>query len=120
MGSRDSQEDTYFRIMRVLEASPEVTQRELASRVGLSLGGLNYCLKALIRKGCLKVQNFSSSKNKLGYAYILTPQGIAEKSAITSRFIRRKLEEYEALRAEIESLKAEAAAAQKDAPGHGT
>lgn len=111
MDSRQAriQEDTHFRILRILSSSPDITQRELAVRVGISLGGLNYCLKALIRKGCLKVQNFSSSNNKLGYAYILTPHGIAEKSALTGRFIRRKLEEYEALHAEIEALKAEAA-----------
>lgn len=116
-----SQEDTNFRILRTLESNPDITQRELATRVGLSLGGLNYCLKALIAKGCLKVQNFSSSKHKLRYAYLLTPQGIAEKSALTGRFIGRKLEEYETLRAEIEALRAEAAISQaqdQDTRGH--
>ncbi len=73
----------------------------------MSLGGLNYCLNALIDKGFVKMQNFQNSKNKFKYAYLLTPQGIAEKVALTSRFLQRKMEEYEALKAEIEALKAE-------------
>ncbi len=99
------QEDTYFRVMRLLQENPDLTQRELAQRLGVSVGGLNYCLKALMEKGLVKMQNFQQSKNKFGYVYVLTPRGIAEKAALTNRFIKRKLEEYEALKAEIEALK---------------
>jgi len=101
------QEDTYFRVMRLLQDNPDLTQRELAEKLGVSVGGLNYCLKALMEKGWVKMQNFSQSKNKFGYVYILTPKGIAQKAALTSRFLKRKMEEYEALKAEIEALKAE-------------
>jgi EPS-associated MarR family transcriptional regulator len=111
--SRQSQlqENTYYQVMHILRDSPDVTQRELAARLGVSVGGLNYCLKALINKGWVKMQNFSSSKNKFGYVYILTAKGIAEKAALTSSFLKRKLVEYDALKAEIESLKAELGAA---------
>lgn len=102
------QEDTYFRVMRLLEANPDLTQRELAEQLGVSVGGLNYCLKALMEKGLVKMQNFSQSKNKFGYVYVLTPNGIAEKAALTGKFLKRKMEEYEALKLEIEALKNEA------------
>lgn len=109
MTSRRSQlqEDINFRVLRMLQDNPDMTQREIAEKLGVSTSGLNYCLNALINKGYLKVQNFSQSKNKFGYIYVLTPQGIAEKAQLTSRFLRRKMAEYEALRAEIESLHAE-------------
>ena len=98
------QEDTYFRVMRLLQDNPDMTQREIARQLGISLSGLNYCLKALIAKGWIKVQNFSHSKNKFGYMYILTPTGLAEKTELTKSFLKRKLLEYDQLRAEIESL----------------
>ena len=101
------QEDTYFRVMRILQENPDLTQRELSDKLGISLGGLNYCLKALMEKGMLKMKNITTSKNKFGYVYVLTPTGIAEKAAITSRFLQRKIVEYEALRAEIEALRSE-------------
>lgn len=101
------QEDTYFRVMRILQENPDLTQRELAERLGISVGGLNYCLKALMEKGLVKMKNFANSKNKFGYVYVLTPSGIAEKAAITHRFLQRKIEEYEVLSAEIEALKNE-------------
>jgi EPS-associated MarR family transcriptional regulator len=100
-------EDTAFRVMRLLQVNPDLTQRELAQQLGVSVGGLNYCLKALIDKGWVKMQNFSQSKNKFGYVYILTPTGMAEKAALTSRFLKRKLNEYEALKAEIDALQNE-------------
>ncbi len=106
------QEDTHFRIMRILQDTPDLTQRELADKLGMSVGGLNYCLNALIDKGFVKMANFSKSKNKFKYVYLLTPQGIAEKVALTSRFLKRKMEEYDALKLEIEALKAEAVEAQ--------
>ena len=99
------QEDNNFRVMRLLEENPDLTQRELAARLGISVGGLNYCLKALMEKGLVKMRNFTHSKNKFGYVYMLTPTGIAEKAAITHRFLHRKMEEYELLKAEIDALK---------------
>ncbi|MDL2283914.1 MarR family EPS-associated transcriptional regulator [Oxalobacter sp. OttesenSCG-928-P03] len=101
------QEDVHFWVMRRLQETSDINQRELARELGISLGSVNYCLQALMEKGWVKMQNFSKSKNKLGYAYLLTPLGIAEKSALTKRFLKRKLEEYEALREEIEALKKE-------------
>ncbi len=101
------QEDTRFRILRILQENPDLTQRELAERLGISVGGLNYCLKALKEKGLVKMKNFADSKNKFGYIYVLTPVGLAEKAAITHRFLQRKIEEYEALKAEIEALRSE-------------
>lgn len=101
------QEDTYFRVMRILQENPDLTQRELAEKLGISVGGLNYCLKALMEKGLVKMKNFANSKNKFGYAYVPTPMGMAEKAAITHRFLRRKMDEYEALKAEIEALRSE-------------
>jgi EPS-associated MarR family transcriptional regulator len=109
MNSRRSQlqEDTKFRVLRMLETNPDMTQREIAAKLGVSASGLNYCIKALISKGWLKVQNFSQSKNKFGYAYVLTPEGLAEKAQLTGRFLRRKMAEYEMLKAEIDVLTAE-------------
>ena len=106
MTSRQAQiqEDTYFRVMRILQENPDFTQRELAEKLGVSVGGLNYCLKALMDKGWVKMQNFQNSKNKFKYVYLLTPQGIAEKVALSSRFLKRKMEEYDALKVEIEAL----------------
>jgi EPS-associated MarR family transcriptional regulator len=101
------QEDTYFRVMRILQENPDLTQRELAEKLGISVGGLNYCLKALMDKGMVKMKNFANAKNKFGYVYVLTPTGMAEKAAITHRFLQRKMAEYEALHAEIEALKRE-------------
>lgn len=106
MTSRQSklQEDTNFRVLRLLEENPNLSQRELAKTLGVSLGGLNYCLQGLLDKGLVKIHNFQSSQRKLAYAYLLTPAGISEKAALTVRFLRRKMQEYEELRAEIEGL----------------
>lgn len=101
------QEDSHFRIMRILQDNPDLTQRELADMLGMSVGGMNYCLNALIDKGLVKMQNFSHSKNKFGYVYLLTPRGISEKITLTSKFLERKQAEYESLKAEIESLKSQ-------------
>ena len=111
MTSRQSklQEDTYFRVMGILQENPNLTQRELADKLGLSLGGLNYCLRALIDKGFVKMQNFNKAENKLKFVYLLTPRGIKEKSALTYRFLERKMQEYETLKAEIETLKGQVA-----------
>ena len=91
----------------MLQDNPDMTQREIAEKLGVSTSGLNYCLKALIDKGWIKVHNFSQSKNKFGYIYVLTPQGIAEKAMLAGRFFKRKMTEYEHLQDEIKTLKAE-------------
>ena len=96
--------DVHFRVLHLLEEEPEITQRELAEKLGISLGGANYCLKALVEIGHIKAGNFSKNPDKSVYLYLLTPQGIAEKVALTSHFLDRKMQEYEALKAEIESL----------------
>ena len=101
-------ENMRFTVLRLLQAKPDMTQRELAQALGVSLGKTNYCLKALLEKGLLKVHNFQSSQRKLAYAYLLTPSGIAEKAALTGRFLQHKIAEFEALKAEIESLQDEA------------
>ena len=98
------QEDTHFRVLSLLEQNPDMSQRDLAKALGVSLGGINYSLKALIQRGMVKAQNFKKSETKLAYAYVLTPQGIAEKTKLTARFLKRKMEEYDALKAEIDSL----------------
>jgi EPS-associated MarR family transcriptional regulator len=106
MTSRRSQlqEDTYFRVLRMLQDNPDMTQREIAEKLGISTSGLNYCIKALIDKGWVKVHNFSQSKNKFGYVYMLTPQGVAEKLLLMERFLKRKIAEHEAIKAEIDAL----------------
>lgn len=91
----------------MLQDNPDLTQRDIAQRLGLSISGMNYCLNALINKGWVKVQNFSQSKNKFGYIYVLTPLGIAEKALLAGRFLMRKMTEHEQLHAEIEALKVE-------------
>lgn len=107
LDSRTS-EETHLRVLRLLEAKPEISQRELAEVLGVSLGKANYCLKALLEKGLIKVRNFRNSRNKAAYAYYLTPEGIRRKAGLTAGFLKRKITEYEALKREIELLKAEA------------
>jgi EPS-associated MarR family transcriptional regulator len=103
--SADRHEDIHFRILRMLEKNPKASQREIAEELGVSLGGVNYCLNALIQKGSIKIENFKRSTNKLGYMYVLTPEGLTHKAGLAVRFIKRKMAEYEAIKAEIESLK---------------
>ena len=98
------QEDVRFRVLSLLEENPELSQRELAAKLGISVGGAHYVLSALVEKGLVKLGNFTAAKDKRRYAYILTPKGMAEKAAITQQFLRRKIAEYEALKAEIASL----------------
>jgi EPS-associated MarR family transcriptional regulator len=104
-----TQEETHYQVMRLLEENPDLTQRELAQSLGVSVGRVNYCLKALIDKGFVKMKNFTYSKNKFGYIYVLTPSGLAEKALITQRFLQRKMYEYEFLKVEIETLRAQIA-----------
>ena len=100
-------QDLRFRVLRLLELNPKLSHREIARSLGVSTGGVNYCMNALIEVGAIKVRNFRDSKNKLRYAYLLTPKGLAEKSALAGGFLARKLSEYEAIRAEISDLIAE-------------
>ena len=102
-----TQDESLLRVMRTLELNPQLSQRELADRLGISLGKANYCLKALLDKGLIKMQNFRNNRNKLAYAYLLTPAGVAAKTALTARFLKRKMTEYEALKREIEELRRE-------------
>ena len=102
-----SQDETRYKILKLLEARPELSQRQLADELGVSLGKANYCLRALIDKGLVKVGNFRRSDRKMAYVYKLTPGGIAEKALVARRFLARKVAEYEALQAEIEQLKRE-------------
>ncbi len=101
------QEDVHYRVLRLLDQNPELSVREIASIVGVSNGSAFYCLNALVEKGMIKLGNFGASKHKGRYAYVLTPMGMAEKAVLTVRFFRRKLDEYESLRREIELLRTE-------------
>ena len=103
-GARD---EFRLRVLRALEANPELSQRQLAAELGVSLGGVNYALKALIERGFVKADNFRKSGSKVAYLYVLTPKGISEKALLTRAFLGRKLEEYEVLRQEIEALQGE-------------
>jgi len=104
-----------YKILKRLETNPEISQRELAQELGISLGKANYCLRALVQKGLLKVNNFRNNQNKAAYLYLLTPRGIEEKAKVTLRFMQYKMDEYETLKQEIELLQREAA--QGDLPG---
>ncbi len=111
------QADIYFRVMRLLQDNPQMTQRELARALDISLGGVNYCMKALITKGWIKIQNFRNSQHKLAYTYLLTPKGIAEKAALTTGFLKRKMQEFEGLKAEIQSLQQDLGKSLSVSPG---
>jgi len=100
-------EERQFKALKILELQPEMSQRQLAAELDVSLGAANYCLKALVEKGWVKLENFQKNPNKLGYLYLLTPVGIAAKSALTAKFLKRKLGEYEALKGEIEELQSQ-------------
>ena len=108
MSNSKPQEEVSLRVMRVLQEQPCISQRGLAEALGVSLGSMNYCIRALADKGLVKVENFKSSDKKLRYIYTLTPSGLLEKTKLTKRFLKRKLREYEALKSEIDSLQAEA------------
>lgn len=111
----DRVEDLHFRVLKMLQDNPELSQRELANQLGVSNGKLHYCVRALIDKGLVKLGNFANSKHHLGYAYLLTPAGIAQKANLTGRFLKRKMAEYEALRAEIAALQKEIRGSRKAA-----
>lgn len=101
------QEDNHYKLLHILERQPDISQRQLAARLDISLGKVNYCLKALLVKGWVKARNFKNSQNKWAYAYLLTPQGIEQKTRMAGEFLKCKLAEYESLKQEIEQLKVE-------------
>ena len=100
-------QDIRLDLLRRLESNPQFTQRQLSTEMGVSLGKVNYCMKKLTEKGLLKLSNFSRNPNKMGYAYLLTPQGVDEKSRLTFSFLKRKLIEYDVLKKEINALQLE-------------
>mgnify|MGYP003684274157 CR=1 FL=1 len=102
-----NKQDIRLDLLRKLESNPEFTQRELSREMGVSLGKLNYCMKKLTEKGLIKLTNFTHNQSKVGYAYLLTPSGIEEKSRLTFSFLKRKIVEYEILKKEINALKLE-------------
>lgn len=111
-------DETHYKILRLLQNDPHISQRALAETLGVSLGKTNYCLKALANKGLIKARNFRNSRNKAAYAYFLTPKGMEEKAKVTVRFLKFKMAEYESLREEIELLRQEVALAESGAvPG---
>jgi len=101
-------EEVRYKLLKLLEPNPHLSQREVAKELGISLGKVNYCLRALVDKGWIKAANFKNSRNKTAYMYLLTPRGIDAKTRVTARFLQRKVREYEALRTEIEQLRIEA------------
>ena len=111
---RVSKKQNKFQILKSLEQYSHPTQRQLSNELGVSLGRVNYCLKSLIGKGFIKVNNFRNSNNKIQYSYLLTPKGIEEKAKLTLNFIRIKTQEYDTLKQEIESLKQEAKNIDRD------
>lgn len=106
-------EETRFRLLRLLQANPEISQRKLAEELGVSVGKVNYSLRALLDRGLVKVRNFRDSQNKLAYAYYLTPKGAEAKVRATASFLKRKMKEYETIQQEIEELKREVGAEAK-------
>jgi len=109
-------EDIRFRVLRLLQENPTSSQRDIAKALGLSLGGVNYCLNALVEKGHIKMRNFQEANDKRKYVYLLTPKGIAEKTTLTGRFLQRKMREYETLKAEIEAIQEEVQQSDAGAP----
>lgn len=103
------QDETHYRLLKLLEDTPGISQRELAARLGISLGKANYCLRAVVAKGWVKMDNFRHNPNKMAYAYLLTPTGIEEKASVAASFLKRKMVEFDALKAEIERLQTELA-----------
>jgi EPS-associated MarR family transcriptional regulator len=103
-----SHDESHLKVLRLLESHPGMSQRDLADELGVSLGKANYCIRALVDKGMIKIQNFRNSQNKLAYAYLLTPAGLAAKADLTARYLKIKMTEYETLKREIVQLQREA------------
>ena len=105
--SKTQHPDTHYRVMDLIHKHPDISQRELAKETGISLGSMHYCLKALVQKGWVKVGNFKNNPDKSVYLYLLTPEGITQKSKLAIDFLRRKKREYDELKREIEQLSEE-------------
>jgi len=112
-------DEIHYRILRLLESRPDISQRQLAQALGVSLGKTNYCLQALVTKGWVKADNFKNSRNKIAYAYLLTPEGIDRKAKMAVRFLKRKTAEFEAIKVELEQLREEVAQQLAPAPASG-
>ena len=112
-------DEIHYRILRLLESRPDISQRQLAQALGVSLGKTNYCLQALVRKGWIKADNFKNSRNKIAYAYLLTPEGINRKATMAVRFLKRKTAEFEAIKDELERLREEVAQIPVQTPARG-
>ena len=110
-------DDVHYKLMRLVESNPGLSQRDLARELDVSLGKVNYCLRALIRRGWVKATNFTNSQNKAAYMYLLTPRGVEEKARLTVRFLQLKMQEYETLRVEIEQIHQEVGAAHRKRGG---
>ena len=102
-----------YKLLKLIEADPKMSQREIAQHMGVSLGKTNYCLKALLDKGFIKIRNFYNNNQKSRYIYFLTPKGIEEKSAVTFRFLQKKINEYETIKSEIKNLRRETSKEKK-------
>ena len=111
--SESKRAEVRLRVLRALGENPELTQRQLAEELGISLGGVNYAVKALVERGLVKMKNFSRSDHKASYLYVLTPSGIAEKASLASALLSRKLEEYELLMTEISDLRREVGSSER-------
>ena len=109
-----SANEIQYKVMRLLEANPEMSQRDVARELGVSLGKVNYCLQALIQKGWIKATNFKNSHNKAAYMYLLTSRGVEQKAMLTAQFLKRKIREYEELRVEIEQIRQETGAGKAE------
>ena len=112
-------DEIHYRILRLLESRTDISQRQLAQVLGVSLGKTNYCLQTLVRKGWIKAENFKNSRNKIAYAYLLTPEGINRKAKMAVRFLERKTAEFEAIKDERERLREEVAQLQVQKPARG-
>jgi EPS-associated MarR family transcriptional regulator len=104
MKKTNLKEDIHFRILHIIEENPEISQRDLSKKLGISLGRINFIIKALVEIGHIKLKNFEKNPNKLRYIYLLTPKGVSEKTNLTSHFLKRKINEFELLKKEIQSL----------------
>lgn len=107
-------QETNYRLLKLVEQNPNLTQRQMAGKMDISLGRFNYFLKELVKKGFVKIDRFTSSDNKAAYIYLLTPRGIEEKARITDRFLQRKMQEYKAIKQQIEELRQEVVKVKND------
>ena len=100
-------DEVHYKILKIIEVTPDISQRDLARELGVSVGKANYCLRALIERGLIKANNFKNSRHKMAYMYYLTPHGLVEKARVATRFLQIKMREYETLKREIETLRHE-------------